>query len=189
MQAIDQLVTAAINHALGGQSWAAERLRPYAGAQVAVLAGRFSLRLGIDGQGAFQPGDFGAAANVTIELPDDAPARLLTDRAGLLAAARLSGSADLAESLAFVFRNLEWDVEADLARVVGDIAARRLTRFGGGLLDGLREAFRRTAQNVAEYATEEAPLLTPRRDIAAFCAAVDTLRDDVARLEKRIARL
>ncbi|MDT9145970.1 hypothetical protein RSW78_25420, partial [Escherichia coli] len=90
--------------------------------------------------------------------------------------------------LAFVFRNLEWDVEADLARVVGDIAAHRLTRFGAGLFDGLREAFRRTVQNVAEYATEETPLVAPRRDIAAFCADVDTLRDDVARLEKRIAR-
>lgn len=189
MQAIDTLVSAAVNHALGGESWAADRLRPYAGAQVAVRAGRLSLRLGIDGQGAFQPGDFGAPADVTIELPEDAPARLLADRAGLLGAARLSGSADLAESLAFVFRNLDWDVEADLARIVGDIAAHRLARLGSGLIGGLREAFRRTAKNCAEYATEEAPLVAPRRDVAAFCAGVDTLRDDIARLEKRIARL
>jgi len=40
-----------------------------------------------------------------------------------------------------------------------------------------------------EYATEDSSLLAPGRDIDSFGRAVDTLRDDLARLEQRIKRL
>jgi hypothetical protein len=58
------------------------------------------------------------------------PAKLLLDRDALFASVKLSGSADLAECLAFVFRNLGWDIEEDLASVLGDIPARRLALTG-----------------------------------------------------------
>jgi ubiquinone biosynthesis protein UbiJ len=47
----------------------------------------------------------------------------------------------------------------------------------------------RLGLNAAEFATEESGLVTSARDLTLFGRDVDQLRDDAARLEKRISRL
>ena len=47
----------------------------------------------------------------------------------------------------------------------------------------------RLAASAAEYWTEESPVIATRVKVEDFVAAVSALRDDVARLEKRIDRL
>jgi len=96
---------------------------------------------------------------------------------------------DVAETLAFVFRNLKWDAEADLAAVIGDIPAHRLVKIGRSLADSLQVAARNTAENIREYAVEESAMLVVPADMASFGEAVNRLRDDVARLEKRLVKL
>jgi ubiquinone biosynthesis protein UbiJ len=44
-------------------------------------------------------------------------------------------------------------------------------------------------QNLREYLQEEARIVPTRYEVDAFLGEVDTLRDDVERLEARIARL
>lgn len=182
------LLVRTLNHLLAGEAWAGERLRPFAGQRVSIAGGPFPILLGVTGDGRFEAAATGEAA-VTITLPPDFPARLLVDRGSLFAAAKLAGSADFAETLAFVFRNLRWDVEDDLARHVGDIAAHRLMQAGRAAQAWQRAAIVNLAQNAAEYATEDSTLLVAPRDLQAFGEAVNTLRDDVARLEKRLQRL
>lgn len=185
----DVLITAALNHLLRGEPWARERLRAHAGAQAVIRAGFLDVHLAVDPGGLFEAGLAGGAPAVTIILPADAPFRLLTDRSSVFQAAKLSGAADFAETLAFVFRNLHWDVEADMAQLVGDIPARRLEKLRVRLVAQGMESVRRVCRNLAEYASEESDWLVPRRDIETFCRDVDALRDDVACLEKRLAQL
>jgi len=189
MAALQTLPIAALNHLLAKESWARERLRPFAGSGVRIEGGPLVLALRIDEHGLLAPTDAAAPAAVLLTLPADTPVRLLLDRASLFAGVRLSGAADVAEALAFVFRNLRWDVEEDLARWVGDIPAHRLVRLGRRFAGELGESAHRLAANIAEYASYESGLLADKDDIAAFATAVDILRDDLARLEKRIQRL
>jgi ubiquinone biosynthesis accessory factor UbiJ len=186
---LDAMITAALNHLLQGEPWAGERLRAHAGSQALIRAGFVDVHLVIDAAGLFEVGAASQEAAVTISLPADTPFRLLGDRSSVFQAARLSGSADLAETLAFVFRNLRWDVEADLARLVGDIPARRLEMLRRTWLEQTKESTARAFGNLAEYACEDSDWLAPRRDIEAFARDVDALRDDLARLEKRLLRL
>lgn len=179
----------ALNHVLKGESWAREKLRPHAGAQIRLLGGLFDLQLGVDEQGYFLPGTSAAPADVTLTLPDDLPLRLLTQRDSLFSSVKLAGSVELAETLGFVFRNLSWDVEADLAQMIGDIAAHRLVRLGRSLADNLRNGLQRTGENLAEFLGEESGMAVAREEIANFTQSVSTLRDDVARLEKRLRGL
>lgn len=186
----ERLLLPLLNHLLDDAPWATERLRPHAGAHLALFAGAFRVHLGIAGDGRFSVAETSATPDVTIVLPDDFAARAMVDRDSLLGEARLSGSADLTEVLAFVFRNLRWDAEADLARLVGDMAARRLHQ--GALVAGaaLREAGHRLGANLGEYLSEENNGVTANRHaVQAFVIDVDRLRDDLARLEKRIDRL
>jgi len=101
----------------------------------------------------------------------------------------IEGSADLASAVDHLFRNLTWDFEEDLSKVFGDIIAHRLASSGRALAAWQRDAALRLAENLVEYWTEEQPLLARPADVDNFCRNVDTLRDDVARIEKRIEHL
>lgn len=130
-----------------------------------------------------------APVAVSIRLPDDAPLRALTDHPSLFSAATISGSVDLAETLAFVFRNLRWDVEQDLSELLGDIVARRAMRLVTGLAKWQVQGAKNLAFGLAEYLTEEEKGVAPRRELEAFCTEVNALRDDFARIEKRLGRI
>lgn len=195
-----RLFVAAANHLIAQSGWAAGRLRPFAGrhAQVVLGAGqadgrggmRFPFSIGADGLLAATGNDTDIPADVTLRLPGDA----LTALPGggleaVLGRVQVRGAADLAETLGFVFRQLRWDGEADLARLVGDIPAHRLSRLAGQAVTWQREAGQRLLANGTEYLVEERGLLPAKGELAVFGHDVDRLRDDLARLEKRLQRL
>lgn len=187
--AIRQIAIQGLNHLVRGESWAQERLRQHAGARLLIEAGWVSLGLVIDDHGFFRECDTSRPPDVTLTLPANSAMGALLDREKLFAAVKLGGSADVAESLAFVFRNLKWDAEGDLAGIVGDIPARRLGLFGRSAVAGVQESFGRAAGSMAEYLVEDSGLLASGKDLVAFGENVNGLRDDVARLEKQISRL
>lgn len=189
MLAPGTIILPLLNHLLAGEDWARLRLQPFGGQTVRIEGGPIRLAMTVDDAGLFRSAALEEAAAVSISFPPDAPLKLFTEPGGVFASARLSGAANFAETLAFVFRNLRWDYEGDLAGVIGDIPARRLARL---LADGVnwhRSSLQRLGANFAEYTTEESLLVTPARDLARFAEEVDRLRDDLARLEKRISRL
>lgn len=198
-----RLFVAAANHLIAQSGWAAGRLRPFAGrhAQVVLGAGqadgrggmRFPFSIGADGLLAATGNDTDIPADVTLRLPGDALTALTALPGGgleaVLGRVQVSGAADLAETLGFVFRQLRWDGEADLARLVGDIPAHRLSRLAGQAVTWQREAGQRLLANGTEYLVEERGLLPAKGELAVFGHDVDRLRDDLARLEKRLQRL
>lgn len=54
----------------------------------------------------------------------------------------VAGDAALAGDLNWVFDNVRWDVQDDLARLVGQAPAREIARLGGAVAGGLRDAVR-----------------------------------------------
>lgn len=178
-----------LNHLLVEEGWALPRLKPFAGQHARFIAGPLSFGVTVAGNGSLQTCDSASEAQVTITLPDDTPLRLLTDRDSIFQSARITGSADFAEALGFVARNLRWDAEADLARVVGDVPARRIRLGAETFLNGKRTAAERLAANIAEFLIDEEGLILRPAPLLNFYTEVDRLRDDLARLEKRIFRL
>ena len=191
LAAVPPPLLAAVNHVLGQAPWARERLQPFAGriAQFALppLTGAFAVTG--DGLMTAPPVEAEVEADVTVTLPATAPLLALQGFDVLMRNVRLDGAVDFAEALGFVLRNLRWDAEEDLSRVVGDIAAHRLVGGAQQLFAWQKQAARNLAENLAEFFTEEQPLIARHDEVAAFSADVAALRDDVARLQKRIERL
>lgn len=177
------------NHLLTGANWARCRLQPFAGQTARLALGPISIPISIDQSGLLVAGDPAAEPAVSISLDLDAPLRLLTDRQSLFSSAHIVGAADLAETLGFVLRNLRWDVEDDLSRLVGDVAARRLVQGGQQLAQWQLRMAKNLASNVSEYLTEENQTIARRRDLAGFSAQAAALHDDCARIEQRLQRL
>ena len=186
---LNAAICGSINHILKTSPWALARLCGYSGAVVAIEGTPFPLRLKIQDAGFFSVAEPDDLAAVVIVLPADVLARFLTDRSSLFSSIKISGAADLAETLGFVFRNLEWDAEADLAGLVGDIPARRMALAGQGLTAGLCRSAERGLENIREYFVDELRVVASDEELVMFAEDVDVLRDDLSRLEKRIERL
>ena len=177
------------NHLLVSEDWAHNRLKAFAGQTARLQLGALNFPLEITADGRFRTGDKNATSAVTITLPADAPIRAVTDRASLLVSAQIRGSADLAECLGFVFRNLRWDVESDLSQVFGDIAARRLVQGGKQLAAWPLAQARSVALNLAEYFTEERPAIARQQDVSSHCGEINRMQTQLKNLEKRIGAL
>jgi ubiquinone biosynthesis protein UbiJ len=61
----------------------------------------------------------------------------------------VSGDAAFATDLNWLIDNLRWDIQDDLARVVGQAPAREIARIASGIASGLREAVRTLSGFVA----------------------------------------
>ena len=187
---IERGALAGLNHLLTQHPWAAERLRPFAGQAVEFRCPPFpDLRVRITDNGLLDRARAEAASTLVVKLTAGALPLLLARDETARNQVEIEGSADLASTVDYLFRNLTWDVEEDLSKVFGDIVAHRLASGGRALAAWQREAALRLAENLVEYWTEEQPLLARPVDVENFCGNVDTLRDDVARLEKRIEHL
>jgi ubiquinone biosynthesis protein UbiJ len=179
----------AVNHVLRGSPLALERLRPHAGRTVAFHVGPFALALTVQTTGEVAAAMPGAPRDLDVRVSPFLVPRLAAREEAAFDAIEMQGDAGLARDVSFLVRNLSWDVEEDLSRVVGDIAAHRMVGAARGLARWSRDASLRMAQGAAEYWTEESPLVASRVTVEGFTRDVAELRDAVARLEKRVERL
>jgi ubiquinone biosynthesis protein UbiJ len=182
------LTLGALNHLLGQADWARAKLTPFAGSRARLAMPPWQLDLAVRADGYFEAGA-GTEPDVTMTLPADAPLRALQGQDKVIEAARVEGNAQFATELSFVLRNLRWDAEEDLSRLVGDIAAHRIVQGATAFADWQQQAARNLAGNIAEYVSEENPLVARREELAAFASEAGDLRDKVSQLEKRIDRL
>jgi ubiquinone biosynthesis protein UbiJ len=187
---LDLALLQAFNRLLAAAPWARERLAPFAGQRARLILGPLPVTFRIAADGTFESLGTEAPA-VDIALPADAPLALLQGqgRDALMRKAHITGSADFAEALGFVLRNLEWDVEEDISRAIGDIAARRLVKAVAGLASAQADAARRLADNFAEYLRYEQPVGVRQSEADGFAAEAGALAAETATLEQRIAAL
>jgi ubiquinone biosynthesis protein UbiJ len=175
-----------INHLLHGASWARDGLKPFAGRTARIEALPFAFALTVVENGEITAAATGAVPDVTLRVTPGLLLRLAARDENAWREIDIAGDADFASAIHHVARNLRWDVEEDLSRVFGDIAAHRMAEAGRTARRWGEQAADNTARSFAEYWTEEQPLIAARRDLDGFGRAVDQLRDDTARLEKRL---
>lgn len=180
---------AVLNHLLAQADWARDRLRPFAGRRASIVAQPLVMVFSIGDDGDVVATDTSGETDVAIELAALTPLRLLGGRQAMFAGAHISGAADFAEALGFVLRNLRWDIEEDLSRVVGDIAAHRITGALDSFIAWNRQAAANAAGNLFEYLTEEQPALVKGSDAKVLTAEGAALGRDLSQLEMRIERL
>jgi ubiquinone biosynthesis protein UbiJ len=130
-----------------------------------------------------------AAGTLVVKLKAGALPLLLAGNESARSQVAIEGPADLAGAVDELFRTLRWDAEEDLSRVLGDVVAHRLASGGRDFSAWQRDALQRLVENLAEYWTEEQPLLVRPADAEKFRGESGALDEEVTRLEKRIERL
>jgi len=102
---------------------------------------------------------------------------------------RIEGDAEVAQKFRELLSEARPDVEEELARVVGDVAARQMANVARGLFDWGRKASRSLTGSVVEFLQEEGRDLPTGVEVDEFLEGVDRLRDDADRIETRLSRL
>ncbi len=184
-----EAAAAAVNHLLAPADWAREALRGHAGQVVLLKLPPLEVALAVTPEGCVAPAQARAEPDLRVELPPADVLRAMGGEAPLSGLSRIDGDALFGATLRHLAHNLRWDFEEDLSRLVGDVAAHRGAEWLRALarLPGATAA--RLSAASAEYVTEEARLLPPRAEVQGWMSEVDRLRDDLARLEARLARL
>ncbi len=101
----------------------------------------------------------------------------------------LTGDAGTAQRFQALLDHARPDIEEELSRVIGDVAAHQLAKFAHGLGDWARGARSTMGDNVREYLQEESRDLPTRYEVEKFGQRVSVLRDDVERVAARLKRL
>lgn len=104
-------------------------------------------------------------------------------------ALHVQGDAEVAQAFSELLKAAQPDLEEELSRIVGDVAAHQIGNAARTAIGFGRRALDTFTQNLAEFLTEESRDLPTRTEADELFSEVDRLRDDVARLEARIARL
>ena len=180
----------ALNQLLRREAWAREKLAPFAGEVVELRFAPFTpLRLAIAAGGQTAAAQVDGVPTLTISAKPGFFAALPKGEEHLMRAMDISGNAQLASEILALLRYLRWDVEEDLSRIFGDALAYRMVSTARDFASWQAEAARRLAENVMEYAIEERRMVISRGEFEDFATGVSRLRDDLARLEQRVARL
>jgi ubiquinone biosynthesis protein UbiJ len=181
---------AGLNYLLESETWARERLAPFAGEVLELRAPPLpALRFAVAADGRLAMAKPDAAAALTVTVGPGALAAAVQGEEQLLRAVDVSGNARLASEVMFLVRHLRWDAEADAARLVGDVAAHRMMGMARDIAAWHADTARRLAGSFVEYAVEEKRLLVARGELGGIADTHARLRDGLDRLEKRIARL
>jgi ubiquinone biosynthesis accessory factor UbiJ len=104
-------------------------------------------------------------------------------------AVRISGDPLVARDFRDLIALAAPDFEEELARILGDVAARQVGNLVRGFTGWGLDAADRLSRTVGEYLQEESRDLPPRPEVEIFLDAVDELAAATARLEARLRRL
>jgi ubiquinone biosynthesis accessory factor UbiJ len=170
-------------------SWSLVRLARFAGKSVRFNIAPFVFSCTILADGRLSAAEATATADAQCTIAPSLLPRLALHDENAHSEIQSEGDAALLAEIFYLSRNLRWDAAEDLSRVTGDIAAERIVQTLQSVHQQMRGSALNLSRAAAEYWTEERPLLAKPQQVSAFMQQVDSLRDDVARLEQRIKRL
>jgi ubiquinone biosynthesis protein UbiJ len=155
------------NQLLGRETWARERLAPFTGQGFEVrLPLAAPLRLAIGAEGRIEEATVEPAAIVALD--------------------GVTGDSALADELRYLRKHLRPDVEEELSRLVGDVAAERLVGTARSFLRWQMDVLQRIAEAAADYAANERRALVRRAELGDLAARIEELSRAIERLEGRL---
>jgi ubiquinone biosynthesis protein UbiJ len=183
-----------LNRLLAREPWAQERLSRHAGKTVRFVAGRWTVGLALQASGNVAVSDPAIVPDVTLTIPANKLADLpevlrAGDSAAIAELMHVQGDAGLAHAVSDLAGTLRWDIEDDLARLVGDVAALRLLRAAKSAAAGAQTGAQRLAGNMGEYLSEESRLILGRPAYDEWRARLDASYKRLDALEQRVNRL
>ena len=181
---IEKIKAKLVNHLLNQNDWMQIKLKPYIGKIIELEIETLSLKFKVNNEGQLTVNDSEAQVDAYIQMTIKSLIQLITQKKknGIT----VKGNLDLANDFSKVIEDLEWDMEEDLSRFIGDIPATEITKIGKKILSGTKNNVKNLAENFIEYWQEENKILSKNDDLEIFNNSVDRLEEDVDRVEAKM---
>jgi ubiquinone biosynthesis protein UbiJ len=180
---------AAINHLLAQEAWARDALLLHSGKVALIDAGSVAVGMQVTRDGMLEVAGADQAPSVTIRMKLADLPLIAQNRDRAFSYVKIEGDAEFANTISQLSKGLRWDVEHDLERLAGPIAATHLVGGARSMFELARSTHRKLGENLAEFFLDEQPVLVRPAMLEDLAADVARLRDDVERAAKRLARL
>ncbi len=181
--------TRLLQHLLSQNAWSFVEMQPFAGKSVQFNITPITTTLVVLENGSLAIAGKTNMADATVTISPGVAIRLLANDESAKMHINIVGDTHLAAVLSKVLQGISWDYEEDLSKLTGDITANKIGQWGRNTTAGLKKQSINIAEMVSEYWQEEVPTIAKKRHIEQFISAVDTLRADVERTEKRLNKL
>lgn len=147
VQEVQQRAVLLINHVLMQEPEAMARLARQRGRVVSAHWRHFSMALLVTPAGLFNRAAEGATPDLRLEIAEHSPLALMEAVVrGDKPPVRIEGDVQLAAEINWLADHVRWDLEEDLARLIGDAPAH-----------GLAQAVRRAAQALRQFVGARMP--------------------------------
>lgn len=176
-----------INHLLSQNDWMQSKLEVHKDKIILIEISGLKTIFRVEGNGQLQLLDKSNEFNCIIKLTiNDLMSQLIEKKNGKIL---IEGDLELANEVSQVLKKIEWDIEEDLAKYIGDIPAIRATN----MLKKIRQSSKKNLINLTgalvDYWQEENQILTKKRDVENFNKDTDRLVENTDRLEARLNSL
>ena len=129
-----------INHVLAQEPAALDRLRRQQGQCVQLSWREYRLQWRITPAGLLERSDVRSSADLHLHINQDSPFSLVQALAkGEKPPMRIDGDVMLAADINWLVDHVRWDIEEDLSRVFGDVAAHQIALVAKRAVSALRE--------------------------------------------------
>lgn len=177
------------NRILDEESWARDKLLPFAGRVFTLAVGPLSTRFRIADDGKLETASANMPADLDLVVSPLSVPSFLAHPERWNEFVREEGDAALGGALKELARTLPWFVEAALAKALGPLAGQRVADTGRRLLAFPEYAAQRVAEGAASYARDEAGLLVRSAQMRQFSEGVSEVGERVEALERRFDEL
>jgi ubiquinone biosynthesis protein UbiJ len=183
------VLTRFLQHLTNQNNWSRPHLQLFAGKVVQFDFTLIKINLLILEDGSLAIAGETAVPEANIHVPPSLALRLLANDENAKMQIKINGDTHLATEISKVLQNMRWDMEEDLSKLTGDIAAHKIGEITRKTLSEAKKQSINLAEMLSEYWQEEEPLLAKKRYVEQFNTQVDTIKSDVARFEKKLNKL
>lgn len=139
VQDLQRRLVLLVNHVLQQEPEAQRRLRTQQDKTIYISWRQFNAQVRITPAGLLDLDDPNGSSDLLLEISEPSVAKLAKNAVnGTKPQIRIAGDVALATELNWVIDNVRWDLEDDLARVIGDVPAHKLTKLGRKAAEALR---------------------------------------------------
>ena len=173
-----------IDHLLSQNDWMQTSLIDHQHKVIAIEISSLKIIFKVNENGLLQSIDESEKFDCIIKLTvNDFINQLVNNRNGNIS---IEGDLELANKVSQVLKKIEWDVEEDLSKYIGDIPAIHSTKIIKKVITSGKKNMVNIAGAFLEYWQEESQILTKKNDVENFNSEVDKIVEDTERLEAKM---
>lgn len=145
VQEAQRRIVLLLNHVLQQEREATTRLARQQGRVILFHWRHLHFKLRVTPAGLLDLADADAASDLTLSVTEESPAALVQSAlSGAKPAVRIEGDVQLAAEISWLVDHVRWDLEEDLARILGDVPAHALGEAVRRVLEAVRQFLTRS---------------------------------------------